>query len=252
MYVTMLGTGAPLPDPDRAQSGILVTLENGARYMFDCGNGTVRNMVAANANPAEVKAVFLTHLHHDHICDFPLFAIAGWMWDRPDPADRAGPQGHRAFLQDAVRGRRLRRRFPGAQRLPAQAAEPRRHAARRAGGRAGPRLRGRGRQDPLRLGRAHPARDQRVLRHPLRGGGQGGRVLGRHRALRCRRPPRPRRRRPDPRMHVPAILRRVPRARPASAPSPTPRRRISAGSPGTPASSCSSRPISDISSRPTR
>ena len=35
MYVTMLGTGAAFADPDRAQSGILVTLDNGVRYMFD-------------------------------------------------------------------------------------------------------------------------------------------------------------------------------------------------------------------------
>ena len=104
MYVTMLGTGAPFPDPDRAQSGILVTLENGARYMFDCGNGTVRNMVAANANPAEVKAVFLTHLHHDHICDFPLFAIAGWMWDRPDSPIVLGPRGTGHFCKMLFEG----------------------------------------------------------------------------------------------------------------------------------------------------
>ena len=104
MYVTMLGTGAPFPDPDRAQSGILVTLDNGARYMFDCGNGTVRNMVAANANPAEVKAVFLTHLHHDHICDFPLFAIAGWMWDRPDSPIVLGPKGTGHFCKMLFEG----------------------------------------------------------------------------------------------------------------------------------------------------
>ena len=104
MYVTMLGTGAPFPDPDRAQSGILVTLENGARYMFDCGAGTVRNMVAANANPAEVKAVFLTHLHHDHICDFPFFTIAGWMWDRQDPAIVLGPKGTGHFCKMLFEG----------------------------------------------------------------------------------------------------------------------------------------------------
>ena len=42
MYVTMLGTGAAFADPDRAQSGILVTLDNGVRYMFDCGAGKIR------------------------------------------------------------------------------------------------------------------------------------------------------------------------------------------------------------------
>ena len=104
MYVTMLGTGAAFADPDRAQSGILVTLDNGARYMFDCGAGTVRNMVAANASPADVRMVFLTHLHHDHICDFPLFAITGWMWDRPDSPVVLGPKGTQHFCDSLFEG----------------------------------------------------------------------------------------------------------------------------------------------------
>ena len=79
MRITMLGTGAAFVDPDRAQSGILVTLDNGRNYLFDCGAGITRNMVRANVSPADVSAVFLTHSHHDHICDFPLFVITGWM-----------------------------------------------------------------------------------------------------------------------------------------------------------------------------
>jgi ribonuclease Z len=104
MYVTMLGTGAAFADPDRAQSGILVTLDNGTRYMFDCGAGTVRNMVAANASPVDVKAVFLTHLHHDHICDFPLFAITGWMWDRDCAPIVLGPKGTKHFCDSLFEG----------------------------------------------------------------------------------------------------------------------------------------------------
>ena len=78
MRITMLGTGAAFVDPDRAQSGILVTLDNGRHYLSDCGAGITRNMVRANVSPANVSTVFLTHLHHDHICDFPLFVLTGW------------------------------------------------------------------------------------------------------------------------------------------------------------------------------
>ena len=60
MRITMLGTGAAFPDPDRAQSGILLTLENGRHYLFDCGAGITHNMVRANVNPADVPFVFLT------------------------------------------------------------------------------------------------------------------------------------------------------------------------------------------------
>ena len=104
MKITMLGTGAAFPDPDRAQSGILVTLDNGSHYMFDCGAGTTHNMVRANANPAEVKTVFLTHLHHDHICDFPLFAITGWMWNREGSPIVLGPKGTQHFCDHLFEG----------------------------------------------------------------------------------------------------------------------------------------------------
>lgn len=93
----MLGTGAAFVDPERAQSGVLVTLDSGRHYLLDCGAGVVRNMVRANVSPADVSAVFLSHLHHDHICDFPLFAITGWMWSREGSPIVVGPKGTRRF-----------------------------------------------------------------------------------------------------------------------------------------------------------
>ena len=104
MRITMLGTGAAFVDPDRAQSGILVTLDNGRNYLFDCGAGITRNMVRANVSPADVSAVFLTHLHHDHICDFPLFVITGWMWDREDSPVVIGPKGTQHFVTNLFEG----------------------------------------------------------------------------------------------------------------------------------------------------
>lgn len=97
MKITMLGTGAAFVDPDRAQSGMLVTLDNGRHYLFDCGAGVVHNMVRANVSPADVPVVFLSHLHHDHICDFPLFTITGWMWGRQGSPVVVGPKGTSRF-----------------------------------------------------------------------------------------------------------------------------------------------------------
>jgi len=54
-------------------------------------------MVRADVSPAEVATVFLTHLHHDHICDFPLLAITGWMWNRRGSPTVVGPRGARQF-----------------------------------------------------------------------------------------------------------------------------------------------------------
>ena len=82
MKITLLGTGAALPDPDRAQTGILLTLANGRNFLLDCGEGVTRQMVKANVNPAAVECVVFSHLHHDHISNYPFLIISAWMLNR--------------------------------------------------------------------------------------------------------------------------------------------------------------------------
>ena len=76
MRIIMLGTGAALPDPDRCHTAILLTLGNGRHFLLDCGHGATRQMVRVNVNPADVAHLFLTHLHHDHVCELPFFVIS--------------------------------------------------------------------------------------------------------------------------------------------------------------------------------
>lgn len=97
MKITMLGTGAALPDPDRGQSAILLSTDSGRHYLLDCGEGATRQMVRAGVNPADVGVVFLSHLHHDHICDFPYFVISGWMLNRTTSPILLGPKGTKNF-----------------------------------------------------------------------------------------------------------------------------------------------------------
>ena len=90
MRVIMLGTSAAMPNPDRHDSGILITVR-GRHYLFDCGHGATNQMVAANVNPATVGHVFLSHLHYDHIADFAYFMITTWMADRQTSPVVVGP-----------------------------------------------------------------------------------------------------------------------------------------------------------------
>ncbi|TEA74011.1 MBL fold metallo-hydrolase [Allopusillimonas soli] len=98
MRITMLGTGAALPDPDRAQSSILVTLDNGRNFLFDCGEGSTRQMVRANINPADVPWVFLSHLHYDHVCGLPFFVLSSWVFNREGRLAVFGPRGTQDFV----------------------------------------------------------------------------------------------------------------------------------------------------------
>jgi ribonuclease Z len=104
MKVTFLGTGAAFPDPDRGQSAILLTLSNGRHFLFDCGMGATRQMVRANVNPADVPVICFSHLHYDHLCDFPAFIINGWMFNRAEAPIVIGPKGLKTFVSHLFEG----------------------------------------------------------------------------------------------------------------------------------------------------
>jgi ribonuclease Z len=89
--VTLLGTGKPLPDRERAGSATLVRA--GRRIMlFDAGRGVCMRLVAAGVLPVMLDTVFLTHLHSDHICDLNDVVTTQWIMSPvPTPLRLFGP-----------------------------------------------------------------------------------------------------------------------------------------------------------------
>ena len=63
--VTFLGTSASVPTKDRNLFGIYLQHLNN-RIIFDCGEGTQRQMFQAGISPFKVNNIFITHLHADH------------------------------------------------------------------------------------------------------------------------------------------------------------------------------------------
>lgn len=76
--MTLLGTGSPLPSPDRAGPATLVR-GGGANLLFDCGRGVVMRLAAVGLIPAGLSAVLLTHLHSDHITDLNDIVTGHWL-----------------------------------------------------------------------------------------------------------------------------------------------------------------------------
>ena len=101
MRIILLGTGAAMPDPDRNQSAILITVRD-RHYLFDCGHGATHQMVRANVHPARVDTVFLSHLHFDHIAEFPYFMIATWITGRENAPVVVGPPDTRHFVDSLL------------------------------------------------------------------------------------------------------------------------------------------------------
>ena len=93
--VTLLGTGSPIPDPDRAGPSTLIRA-GGQTFLVDCGRGVQQRLAAAGSGANALTALLLTHLHSDHIADLGDVIITRWITTfTPDPAPLQiiGPPG---------------------------------------------------------------------------------------------------------------------------------------------------------------
>jgi ribonuclease Z len=91
--VTLLGTGSPIPDPNRAGPSTLVQ-GPGLTLLVDCGRGVLMRLAAVGVVPPAVDAVVLTHLHSDHITDLGDVITTHWvMSPEVRPLRVVGPPG---------------------------------------------------------------------------------------------------------------------------------------------------------------
>ena len=96
--VVLLGTGSPIPDPDRAGPSTLVRA-GGRTFLVDCGRGVLMRAAAAGAPPAALTATLLTHLHSDHITDLDDVITTRWVTSfAPSPLPLVGPPGTAAVV----------------------------------------------------------------------------------------------------------------------------------------------------------
>jgi ribonuclease Z len=99
MDVVTLGTGSPIPDPNRAGAATLVRA-GGATLLFDCGRGVVLRLTAAGVFPPMLDHLFLTHLHSDHITDFNDVLTTRWVMSPVEsPLPVTGPPGTERFVE---------------------------------------------------------------------------------------------------------------------------------------------------------
>ena len=76
--VILTGTGVPHPRPGRAGAGTLVRRGDVA-LQFDAGRATVLRLMEAGTAPHALTALFVTHVHSDHVVDLADVAMTRWV-----------------------------------------------------------------------------------------------------------------------------------------------------------------------------
>jgi len=98
MKLTLLGTGCPKVDFNRfGPSNIIST--NKSNILVDCGSGVTQRLDQAKISLKNIDALFLTHLHSDHVIDLYQLIISSWHSYRTKPWKIYGPMGTKKFVK---------------------------------------------------------------------------------------------------------------------------------------------------------
>ena len=70
MEITFLGTSSAVHSYTRSHPSIAIKAF-GETMLFDCGEGTQRQLIYAKISPMKISKIFITHYHGDHILGMP-------------------------------------------------------------------------------------------------------------------------------------------------------------------------------------
>ncbi len=106
MRVTLLGTGTPTPRVNSFSAATLV--EAGSqKLLFDVGRGSTIRLFQKKVPLGAITAIFLTHLHSDHVVGLPDMWLSGWIgtpWaSRKSPMVIFGPSGTVAMTENLTK-----------------------------------------------------------------------------------------------------------------------------------------------------
>lgn len=92
MKVVFLGTGGSFPTKERGVTSIALK-RKGELLLFDCGEGTQRQMAKAGVSLMNIDMVFITHFHGDHFLGLPGMVQTMNLMDRDEDLNIYGPEG---------------------------------------------------------------------------------------------------------------------------------------------------------------
>jgi len=90
MEIFVLGTSGMMPLPGRFLTSAMIRRE-GELFLFDCGEGTQISLKMLNLKWKKISAIFISHMHADHVTGLPGILMLSSQVDREDPLYIFGP-----------------------------------------------------------------------------------------------------------------------------------------------------------------
>ncbi len=113
MNITFLGTSSGVPTLTRNVSSLALKLSQTAEvWLFDCGEGTQHQLMKSNIKSSQIKKIFITHMHGDHIYGLPgLLATLG-LSGNSNGIEIYGPSELKSFIISALKSSYCKLSFP--------------------------------------------------------------------------------------------------------------------------------------------
>ena len=113
MNITFLGTSSGVPTLTRNVSSIALKLSQSSEvFLFDCGEGTQHQLMKSNIKSSQIKKIFITHMHGDHIYGLPgLLATLG-LSGKSAGIEIYGPSELKKFINSALSSSFCKLSFP--------------------------------------------------------------------------------------------------------------------------------------------
>jgi ribonuclease BN (tRNA processing enzyme) len=105
--LVLLGTGTPFADPTKSGPSLAIVVNN-TSYIVDAGPGLVRRAAEASKlgfpslEAAQLKTLFITHLHSDHTIGLADIILTPAVLDRNAPIAIYGPVGIKKMTADLM------------------------------------------------------------------------------------------------------------------------------------------------------
>ncbi len=113
MQVTFLGTSSGVPTRARNVSSVAIRIpQRSELWLLDCGEGTQHQFMKSALRLSQLKRVFITHMHGDHVFGLPGLLASIGLSGNSSGIDLYGPNPLESYLEGVFRNTSSRIGYP--------------------------------------------------------------------------------------------------------------------------------------------